>query len=95
MNQPDATLMREPWQPSESPEEQAARREALQRLAAAAQRVGLPLERLGALLRQLARNETETRRFLSEQVYGVPDEILDDLLRLRLGDLDDPQSHEP
>ena len=81
--------MREPWQPGETPEEQAARREAYQRLANAAQRIGLPLERLAQLLRQLARNEAETRRFLSEQVYGVPDELLDDLLRVRLADVND------
>jgi 8-oxo-dGTP pyrophosphatase MutT (NUDIX family) len=77
----------EPWQPGETPEEQAARREAYERLSAAARRVGLPLERLGDLLRQVANNETETRRFLSEQVYGVPDALLDDLLRVRLEDL--------
>lgn len=78
---------REPWQPGETPEEQAARREAYARLSAAARRVGVPLERLGSLLRQVARNETETRRFLADEVYGVPDDILDDLLRVRLEDL--------
>jgi 8-oxo-dGTP pyrophosphatase MutT (NUDIX family) len=86
--------MREPWQPGETPEEEAARREAYERLSAAARRVGLPLERLGDLLRQVARNETETRRFLAEEVYGVPDPLLDDLLRVRLAELragdDDP-----
>ena len=79
--------MREPWQPGETPEEQAARREAYARLSAAARRVGVPLERLGGLLRQVAHNETETRRFLSTEVYGVPDDALDDLLRVRLADL--------
>ncbi|HEX6037879.1 hypothetical protein [Longimicrobium sp.] len=79
--------MREPWQPGETPEEQAARREAYARLSAAARRVGLPLERLGGLLRQVAHNEAETRRFLSDEVYGVPDDALDDLLRVRLEDL--------
>jgi len=78
---------REPWHPGETPDEQAARREAYERLSAAARRVGLPLERLGDLLRQVAHNESETRRFLSEEVYGVPDALLDDLLRLRLADL--------
>jgi len=38
-------------------------------------------------VRQVAHNESETRRFLSEEVYGVPDALLDDLLRLRLADL--------
>lgn len=76
-----------PWKPGETPEEQAARREAYQRLVDAARRVGLPADRLGQLLRQVASNEQETRRFLSEEVYGVPDDLLDDLLRVRLADL--------
>lgn len=80
---------REPWHPGETPDEQAARREAYERLVAAARRVGLPLERLGSLLRQVARNEAETRRFLADEVYGVPDALLDDLVRLRLADLAD------
>ncbi|HEX6910592.1 MAG TPA: hypothetical protein VF142_09355 [Longimicrobium sp.] len=79
----------EPWHPGETPDEQDARREAYERLAAAARRVGLPLERLSSLLRQVAHNEAETRRFLSEEVYGVPDPLLDDLLRVRLADLAD------
>jgi 8-oxo-dGTP pyrophosphatase MutT (NUDIX family) len=77
----------EPWGPGETPEEEAARREAYERLAGAAKRVGMSMERLGEMLRQLLDNETETRRFLAEEVYGVPDEVLDDLLRIRLGDL--------
>lgn len=79
--------MRQPWEPGETPEEQAARREAYQRLVDAARRVGLPLERLGSALREVARNEAETRRFLADEVYGVPDELLDDLVRVRLSDL--------
>jgi hypothetical protein len=79
--------MREPWEPGETEEERAARRAAYQRLAEAARRVGVPLERLGRMLREVARNEAETRRFLSEEVYDVPDELLDDLLRVRLADL--------
>ncbi|HEV2148138.1 MAG TPA: hypothetical protein VGR37_12105 [Longimicrobiaceae bacterium] len=79
--------MRQPWEPGETPEEQTARREAYQRLVDAARRVGLPLERLSGALREVARNETETRRFLAEEVYGVPDELLDDMVRIRLGDL--------
>ena len=80
---------REPWQPGETPDEQAARREAYERLSAAARRVGLPLERLSSLLRQVVRNEAETRRFLADEVYGVPDALLDDLVRVRLSDLAD------
>ena len=81
------TRMREPWQPGETPEEEAARREAYQRLVDAARRVGFPTERLARALRAVTRNEAETRRFLSEEVYGVPDDLLDDLVRVRLKDL--------
>jgi len=80
--------MPEPWQPGETADEQEARKEAYRRLAAAARRIGLPLERLSSLLQQVATNEEETRRFLSREVYGVPDELLDDLLRVRIKDLD-------
>ena len=78
----------QPWQPGETPDEQAARREAYERLSAAARRVGLSLDRLSDVLRQVTRNETETRRFLADEVYGVPDPLLDDLLRLRMKELD-------
>jgi hypothetical protein len=79
--------MAEPWQPGETPEEQAARRAAYQRLVDAARRVGVPLERLARAIGEVAKNETETRRFLAEEVYGVPDDLLDDLVRVRLSDL--------
>ena len=79
--------MAEPWQPGETPEEQAARREAYQRLVDAARRVGVPLDRLARAISEVARNEAETRRFLTEEVYGVPDDLLDDLVRVRLKDL--------
>jgi len=89
----------EPWRPEETPEEEAARREAYRRLAAAAQRVGVSLERLAQLLHTVARNEAETRAFLAAEVYGVPDEWLDELLRARLAALasaedDDTQAPE-
>ena len=78
---------REPWQPGETADEQAARREAYERLSAAARRVGVSLERLSDLLRQVTHNEAQTRRFLADEVYGVPDALLDDLVRVRLADL--------
>jgi hypothetical protein len=78
----------EPWKGGETPEEQAARREAYERLVAAFRRAGVPLERLGRMLGQVARNEAETRDFLRDQVYGVPDDMLDDLVRIRMADLD-------
>ena len=80
-------MAREPWDPGETPDEQDARRQAYERLSAAARRVGLSLERLGDLLRQVTTNEAETRRFLTEEVYGVPDDLLDDLVRVRLAEL--------
>lgn len=79
--------MAEPWQPGETPEEQAARRAAYQRLVDAARRVGMPLDRLARAIGEVANNEVETRRFLTEEVYGVPDDLLDDLVRVRLADL--------
>jgi hypothetical protein len=79
--------MKQPWHPGETPEEQAARREAYQRLADAARRVGVPLDNLSRMLREVAHNEEETRRFLAAEVYGVPDDLLDDLVRVRLSDL--------
>lgn len=78
--------MREPWRPQQTPEEQAIRREAHQRLADAVRRAGHPLERLAQLLSQVAQNEAESRRFLAEEVYGVPDDLLDDLVRFHLAD---------
>jgi hypothetical protein len=67
-------------------EGEAEREEAYRRLAAAVRRAGLPMERLHQLLAQVAHNETETRRFLADEVYGISDDLLDDLIRLRLSD---------
>jgi hypothetical protein len=58
------------------------------RLAAVARQAGLPIERLAAALRALARAEGETRRMLARDVYGIPEELLDDVLRIRLSDLE-------
>jgi hypothetical protein len=76
----------QPWHPGETPDEQDARRQAYERLSSAARRVGLSLERLSDVLRQVTTNEAETRRFLADEVYGVPDEHLDDYLRVRMAD---------
>ena len=80
--------MIDPWHPGETPAEQSARREAYQRLVDAAQRIGLPLARLRDGIREVAHNEAETRRFLADEVYGVPDELLDDMVRIRFSDLE-------
>jgi len=58
------------------------------RLAAVARQAGMPIERLAAALRALAEAESETRRMLARDVYGIPEELLDDVLRLRLSDLE-------
>ncbi len=79
--------MFQPWPPGETPEEDAARKEAYERLTRAARRMDIPLEKLAGLLRQIARNEVETRKFLTDEVYGVPDTLLDDLVRVRLAEL--------
>ena len=44
--------------------------EHLERLLAAAMRVGVSLDRLSDMLRQVTHNEAETRRFLADEVYG-------------------------
>ena len=63
---------------------------AYERIAAAARQAGVSLDRLHDMLRQVATNEAATRRFLADEVYGVEDDLLDDLLRIRLGDLEIP-----
>jgi hypothetical protein len=80
-------LVREPWFESESNEERQARREAYERIVNAAARLRLPLERFDAMLHHLQQNEVETRQFLAD-LYRVPDDALDDFLRLRLKDLE-------
>jgi hypothetical protein len=84
--------MGEPWSSGDTPDERSARAEAYRRLADAARRVGMPLERLADLLHQVSRNEEDTRRFLAENVYGVPDDLLDDLLRVRIADLEEGET---
>ena len=80
-------MERPPWGPGETPEEREERKAAYERLASAARRAGMPLDRLRSALENIARNEAETRRFLSQEVYGVPDELLDDLVRVKLAEL--------
>ena len=72
-----------PYPPAD---DDARRREVLERLAAAARRLGLPRERLALLLRKLEANEEATRSFLAREVYGVTEEELDEMLRRELGE---------
>ena len=46
------------------------------------------LRRLGTDLRIVLENEVETRRLLARVVYRVPEEWLDDVLRVRLSDVE-------
>lgn len=77
------------WRGEADPSEQERRQASLERLAAAARRLGVSAERMAGLLRELEKNEVATRRFLADEVYGVPDDLLDDLVRLRLVDLEE------
>ena len=70
--------------------DEGEKKEAYERLSAAARRAGVSLEQLHSMLSQVATNETETRRFLADHVYGVSDDLLDDLVRVRLRDLANP-----
>jgi hypothetical protein len=45
------------------------------------------LFRLRIDTRLLVRNEEETRRFLAQEVYRVPEEWLDDVLRVQMAKL--------
>jgi len=45
------------------------------------------LRRLSTDMRRVLRNETETRRFLAREVYRVPEDWLDEVIRVRLTDL--------
>jgi len=72
------------WAPGDTPEEREERIRAYERLASAARRTGVPIRTLHELLRKVADNEVATRTFLSQEVYGVPDDALDDLIRRRL-----------
>lgn len=47
----------------------------------------MSIRTLHELLRQVADNEVKTREFLAREVYGVPDSLLDDMLRIRFADL--------
>lgn len=76
------------WRGEPDAAELERRRASLERLVAAARRLGVSTERLAGLMRELEKNATSTRRFLADEVYGVPDDLLDDLVRLRLADLE-------
>ena len=63
------------WQPSGS-------------VAGGASGAGVWLNRLGADLRVVLENEVQTRRLLAREVHRVPEEWLDDVMRVRMSDLE-------
>lgn len=73
------------WKNSDGGWEQHARM--LRQLKGVAHAGTATLTRFAADVRALLRNGLETRRLLSEQVYQVPDEWLDEVVRLRMDDL--------
>jgi hypothetical protein len=77
----------EPWQEPAGEEHQAAYRRIVERLRGLAADNQAALERFRDDLRLVLRNEEATRRLLAEEVYRVPDEWLDELLRVRLEEL--------
>lgn len=77
------------------PGDRSERADAYERLVTAARKAGISLERLHSMLRQVAENEAAGRELLRDTVYGVPDEFLDDLVRVRLADLDIPDLGHP
>jgi hypothetical protein len=79
--------MDQPWNPGDTPDEEKERREAYMRLVYSAKRVGISLAELHNMLGQVAANEAATRQFLADEVYGVPDDLLDDLVRVHMEDL--------
>ena len=78
------------WNSSEGADEEdrEVRHEAYRRLSAAVRRAGYSIDRLHEMLSQVATNEIETRDFLAREVYQVSDDLLDDLVRVRLADAD-------
>lgn len=77
----------EQWKDPPDEEQLAAYRRIVEQLRVLAEGNRAALQRLRADLDIVLRNEEATRRLLSEEVYGVPAEWLDELLRLRLKEL--------
>jgi hypothetical protein len=75
------------WKEEPGDEHLAAYRRIVEHLRGLAAGGQANLERLKGDLEIVMRNEEATRRLLAEEVYGVPDGWLDELLRVRLDDL--------
>lgn len=68
--------------------------EGLQQVAGGGSRI---ISRFAADVRALIENGVQTRRILSEQVYRIPDSWLDEVVRVRMRDLqsDDASTDDP
>lgn len=72
-------------EPDESWEQHRRMLEGLQRVAGSGSVI---ISRFAADVRQLIENGVETRRILAEQVYRIPDAWLDEVVRVRIADLE-------
>lgn len=77
--------------PDDSWEQHRRMLDGLQQVAGGGARI---ISRFAAGVRALLENGVQTRRILSEQVYRIPDSWLDEVVRVRMSDLqsDDPTS---
>lgn len=73
----------EPWKEEPGEEHLRAYRRIVEHLRGLAAGSRANLERLKGDLEIVLRNEEATRRLLAEEVYGVPEGWLDELLRVR------------
>lgn len=71
--------------PDESWEQHRRMLEGLQQVAGGG---SLVISRFAADVRALIHNGVETRRLLSEQVYRIPESWLDEVVRVRMADLE-------
>lgn len=71
--------------PDDSWEQHRRMLEGLQRVAGSG---SLVISRFAADVRALIQNGIETRRILSEDVYRIPEAWLDEVVRVRLADLE-------
>lgn len=78
----------DPWKDEPDEEHLEAYRRIVEHLRGLREGSRLNLERLRGDLDVVLRNEEATRRLLAEEVYAVPEGWLDELVRVRLKDLE-------
>lgn len=77
--------------PDDSWEQHRRMLEGLQQVAGSGSMI---ISRFAADVRQLIENGVETRRLLAEQVYRIPDAWLDEVVRVRIADLEADEDDE-